>query len=73
MKVYDYDKCIDFLIEGRKDKGWRQCDLGEAVYYSVALISMVESHKRGIKLDIFLLMLEALDYEIDIRPKKLKN
>jgi len=71
--VYDYDKCIDFLVTRRKEKGWSQSDLGDAVYYSVALISMVESHKRGIKLDIFLLMLEALDYEIDIRPKKLKN
>lgn len=71
--MYDYDKLIDLVVEKRKEKGWYQYDLANAVYMKARIISRIESKRNVVKLDTFLLMLEALDCEIEIRPKKLKN
>lgn len=68
--MYDYDKLIDLVVEKRKEKGWYQYDLANAVYMNVRIISRIESKRNVVKLDTFLLMLEALDCEIEIRPKK---
>lgn len=68
--MYDYDKLIDLVVEKRKEKGWYQYDLANAVYMNTRIISRIESKRNVVKLDTFLLMLEALDCEIEIRPKK---
>ncbi len=68
--MYDYDKLIDLVVEKRKEKGWYQYDLANAVYRNARIISRIESKRNVVKLDTFLLMLDALDCEIEIRPRK---
>lgn len=64
--VTEYNQLIEWLVSARKN-GYTQRKLAEAVGISYVMLARIESNKSSLSIDVYLKIIEALGYSVNIK------